>query len=164
MDRIIIIDDSGIQKKLEKFLLANKNNIRLNTDMDEIALSNDFALSEIIKTYEEKHKLKIHTKSRVWFFKSREIIRFEALEKDTRVYLTNQNRPVINENIDEVENQIKDFSFLRIHNKHIINMNHIARIFEDDSEKISLLNGDVLPVEKLRKQYILESIEKHNKL
>jgi len=164
MDKIIIIDDSGVQDELEKFIVANKKHILFNSDMDLLLLEKNPILKDIIENYESKHKIKIHTKSRVWFFKSREIVRFEAGKGNTTAYLTNKNHSVINENINQIENQLKDFSFLRIHNNHIVNMSFITRIFEDNSGKVTLTNGDILPVDNQRKQYIIETLEKHNKL
>jgi two-component system LytT family response regulator len=164
MDKIIIIDNNEIQDELEKFIVANKKHILFNSDMDLLSLERNPILKDIIENYESKHKIKIHTKSRVWFFKSREIVRFEAGQGNTTAYLTNKNHSVINENIDQIESQLKDFSFLRIHNDHIVNMVFITRIYEDNKEKVTLTNGDILPIDNQRKQYILETLEKYNKL
>jgi len=164
MDKIIIIDNNEIRDELEQFIADNKKHILFNSDMDLLSLESNPILKEIIENYELKHKIKIHTKTRVWFFKSREIVRFEAGNGNTTAYLTNKNHSVINENINQIENQLKDFSFLRIHNNHIVNMNFITRIFEDNSGKVTLTNGDILPVDNQRKQYIIETLEKHNKL
>jgi two-component system LytT family response regulator len=164
MDKIIIIDNNEIQDELEEFIVANKKHILFNSDMDLLSLEKNPILKDIIENYESKHKIKIHTKSRVWFFKSREIVRFEAGQGNTTAYLTNKNHSVINENIDQIESQLKDFSFLRIHNDHIVNMVFITRIYEDNKEKVTLTNGDILPIDNQRKQYILETLEKYNKL
>ncbi len=164
MDKIIIIDNNEIQEELEKFIIANKKHILFNSDMDLLSLERNPILKDIIENYESKHKIKIHTKSRVWFFKSREIVRFEAGQGNTTAYLTNMNHSVINENIDQIENQLKDFSFIRIHNDHIINMNFIVKITAGQNVNIELMNGDIVPIEDQRKQYILKSLENHNKL
>ncbi len=164
MDKIIIIDNNEIRDELEQFITENKRHILFNSDMDLLSLESNPVLKEIIDNYELKHKIKIQTKSRIWFFKNYEIVRFEASKGNTMVYLTNESRAVINENIDEIENQLKDFSFLRIHNDHIVNMVFIARIYEDNNEKVTLTNGDILPIDNQRKQYILETLEKYNKL
>ena len=164
MDKIIIIDNNEIQEELEKFIVANKKHILFNSDMDLLSLERNPILKDIIENYESKHKIKIHTKSRVWFFKSGEIIHLEAKQQNTLLYLTNKNRSLINENIDQIENQLKDFSFIRIHDNHIINMNFISKINAGGDENIELINGDIIPIESQRKQYILKSLENHNKL
>ena len=164
MDKIIIIDNNEIQEELEKFIIANKKHILFNSDMDQLSLERNPILKGIIDNYEEKHKIKIQTKNRIWFFKSGEIIHLEAKQQNTLLYLTNKNRSLINENIDQIENQLKDFSFIRIHNDHIINVNFISKINAGWDENVELINGDIIPIESQRKQSILKSLENHNKL
>ncbi|NOX46768.1 MAG: hypothetical protein GXO89_07305 [Chlorobi bacterium] len=164
MDKIIIIDNNEIQEELDKFINTNQKHILFNSDMDQLSLERNPILKGIINNYEVKHKIKIQTKNRIWFFKSGEIIRLEGKRQNTILYLTNKSRPLINESIDQIENQLKDFSFIRIHNDHIINVNFISKIATGQDEYIELINGETIPVESQRKQSILKSLETHNKL
>ena len=164
MDKIIIIDNNDIQEELDKFININQKHILFNSDMEQLSLERNPILKVIIDEYEEKHKIKIQTKNRIWFFKSGEIIRLEGKRQNTILYLTNKNRSLINESIDQIENQLKDFSFIRIHNDHIINVNFISKITAGQDEYIELINGEIVPIESQRKQYILKSLENHNKL
>jgi len=161
MDKIIIIDDSGIQKELEKFLIANKKHIRLSSDMDELSLGNNSILSEIIKRYEDKHKLKIQTKDKIRFYKSNEIIRFEAKQDKTIIFLSNNTTSEIDESIEGIEQQLQNFSFIRIHKNHIINVNFISKIYGNFDNQIELTNGETIPVTKNRKKQIMDSLNKH---
>jgi DNA-binding LytR/AlgR family response regulator len=164
VDKIIIIDNNEIQEELDKFINTNQKHILFNSDMDQLSTETNPILKGIIDNYEEKHKIKIRTKTRIWFFKSSEIIRLEAKKQNTILYLTNQNRSLINESIDQIENQLKDFSFIRIHDDHIVNVNFISKITAGWDESIELINGEIVPIENQRKQYILKSLENHNKL
>jgi len=159
MDKIIIIDNTGIREEVEKFIFKNRKHILFASDLDEMTLNENPVLKEIIANYEEQNKIKIHTKSRIWFFKGHEIIRIEGREKDTVIYLSDKHTRVLNESIDEIENQLKDFSFIRIHRNHIVNINYLSKIA---GEKTELTTGDVLPIEPQLKQYIAESIEKYH--
>ncbi len=164
MDKIIIINDSGIQSELENFLIANKKHIRFSSNMDEISLGQNPILKEIVRNYEEKHKVKIHSKDNIRFFRANEIIRIKANKDKTLIFLINEKVDEINETIDQIENQLKDFSFIRIHDDHIINTSFIAKITAGRDIDIELMNGDIVPIEDQRKQYILNSLENHNKL
>ena len=161
MDRIFIIDDDGIKEKLEKFLIANKKHIRLNSDMDELSLGNNSILSEIIKRYEDKHKLKIQTKDKIRFYKSNEIIRFEAKQDKTIIFLSDNTTSEIDKSINDIESQLKSFFFIRTHENHIINVNYISKIYGDSDELIELLNGETVPVTINRKKYIMNFLNKH---
>lgn len=159
MDKIIIIDNNGIQDELEKFIIANKKHILFNSDMEYLSLKTNPILKEIIKNYEEKHKIKIQTKNGIWFFKSHEMIRMESKGENTVIYLTNKTHQLINENINQIEIQLKDLSLLRTHDNHLINVNYISQISNRD-QNIKLNNGDIIPIDEQRKQQILISLEK----
>ena len=120
MDKIIVINDSGIQPELEEFLIANKKHVRFNSDMDEMSLGQNPILKEIVRKYEEKQKIKIHSKDNIRFFQANEIIRFKANKDKTIVFLINEKVVEINESIDKIEQQLKVLPFLRIHENHIM--------------------------------------------
>jgi DNA-binding LytR/AlgR family response regulator len=154
MDKIIIIDDSGIANQLEAFLTANREHIRLSSDMDEISLGLNPVLKEIVKRYEEKHKIKIKSKDNIYFFKNNEIVRFEAKLDQTSIFLVSNEATEVNEYIDNIEEQLKNFDFLRIHTNHIINVHFISKIFEKGQNTIELTDGTILPVSDFRKELI----------
>ena len=163
MDKIIIIDDNGIQKELAEFLMANKNHVRLHSNMDELSLSTNPLLKEIIKQYGEKHKVKIQSKDNIRFFKTNDIIRFEAIYGKTTIYMTDGSHSEISENISAIEEQLEDFSFLRIHPNHIVNLQFLSKISSQDKNQIELTSGVILPVTETHKELIIEFLNKYFK-
>ena len=161
MDKIIIINDSGIQSELEKFIIANKKHIRFNSDMDEISLSNNSLFQEITKRYEEKHKVKIHSKDNIRFFQANEIIRFKANKNKTNIFLANEKVVEINESLDKIEQQLGKQPFLRIHESHIINVHFISKIFDKTENNIELNDGTLLPVTEIRKDIITKFLNRY---
>lgn len=161
MDKIIIIDDSGIKKELEVFLLANREHIRLSSDMDEVSLGQNPALKEIINRYEEKHKVKIQSKDYVRFYKLSEIIYIKSFENKSTLYQDNNNSIILNETIDSIENQLLDFPFLRVHLNYIVNLNHVVRVSGKIEDSIELTNGDIVPVSKAKNEIIIDFLNKY---
>ncbi|MCD4788658.1 MAG: LytTR family transcriptional regulator [Bacteroidales bacterium] len=161
MDKIIIINDSGIQKELEEFLIANKKHIWFSSDMDEISLGQNPILKEIVRRYEEKHKIKIQSKDHIRFFRANEIIRFKANNNKTIIFLTNEKVVEINETIDNIEQQLENQPFLRLHEDHIINVNFISKIFNKTENNIELNDGTSLPVTEIRKEFIMNFLNKY---
>ncbi len=161
MDKIIIINDSGIQYKIEKFLKTNKNHIKFSSYMDEISLGQNPILKEIISKYEDKCRIKIHSKDNISFFRANEIVRFKAHKNKTNIFLTNEKVVEINESIDNIEQQLENQQFLRIHEAHIINVNFISKIFDKTENNIELNDGTLLPVTEIRKEYIINFINNH---
>jgi len=161
VDKIIIINDSRIQPELNKFLFANKKHIRFSSDMDEISRGNNSLFQEIIKRYEEKQKVKIQSGDNISFFQANEIIRFKANSDKTIIFLTNNKTVGINENIENIELQIKELPFLRIHTDHIINVHFISKVIEKAESDIELNDGTLLPVSEKQKKIITGFLNKH---
>ncbi|MEZ5198456.1 MAG: LytTR family transcriptional regulator DNA-binding domain-containing protein [Bacteroidales bacterium] len=161
MDKIIIIDDSGIKKELEAFLMANKNHIRLSSDMDELSLGQNPVLKEIVRRYEEKHKVKIQSKDHVRFYKLNDIIHFEAAENFTFIYQSDGTKNIVNETIDSIEIQLQDFPFFRTHPNHIVNLHHIVRVSDQSENRIELSTGDNVPVTASKKEIIIDFLNKY---
>lgn len=161
MDKIIIIDDSGIQKELQKFLLANKDHIRLSSDMDEVSLGENPILKEIVRKYEQKHKVKIQSKDHVRFYKLNDIIHLESVGNKTKLYHSDQNQIEINESLNSIEIQLQDFPFFRTHLNHIVNLHHLVKVAEDTEDNIELSNGDIVPLTSSKKKTIIEFLYKY---
>jgi len=164
MDKIIIINDSRIEDKLEKFLIANRNHIRFISDMDEVALCQNPVLMEIINRYEEKHKIRIESGNQQWFFRSAEIVRIEAKNDNIEIHLNNKRIIRINLKIDLLKKHLESFSFIRVHKDHIVNVNYLSKIYDMNAEVIELSNGTRLPVSKSYKssvQHIFEEYFNH---
>lgn len=161
MDKIIIINDNGIQSELEEFLIANKKHVRFSSDMDEISMSKNSLLQEIIKRYEEKHKVKIQSKDNVRFFKLNDIVHLESAGTKTTLFQSDNNKIEVNESIDKIETQLQDFPFFRTHQNHIINLNHIVKVADETGDNIELSNGSVIPVTESNKKMIIKFLNRY---
>lgn len=129
--------------------------------MDEISLSNNSLFKEIIKRYEEKHKVKIQSKNQIRFFKVNEILHFIANKEKTIIILSNEKSIEIDKPIDEIEQQLKELPFLRIHADHIVNVNFISKVFNKNKNNIELSDGTLLPVSDIRKEFIMDFLNNY---
>jgi len=163
MDRIIIIDDKVIRNELEAFLIANQEHIRLNSDMDEVSLSENPTLQEIITLYEDKYKVKIRSRDNIRFYKLNDIVRLESLDKQTKLILINGKINLINESLADVEKQLKDFPFFRTHTHHIVNLHHVTGIKDLAEASIMLSTGDAVPLSNKEKELIINILNKYIK-
>lgn len=155
MDKIIVIDDKGIQKELEQFLVSNKTHVRLNTYMDELTLGQNPMLQEIIRQYEEKHKIRIRSKDRIYIFKQNDLVRLSIVDGKTCAFLLNGKIREIFGTLDALEEQLSNFPFLRTHPDHIVNMNFISGIKGKDEKRIELLDKSYVPICDERMEIIL---------
>jgi two-component system LytT family response regulator len=161
LDKIIIIDDSGIKKELEAFLLANREHIRLSSYMDEVSLGQNPVLKEIVRRYEERHKVKIQSKDLVRFYKLNDIIHFKSEGNKTILFQSDGTSNLIGENIDDIEKQLTNFPFIRTHEHYIVNLHHIKKVSGANDDLIELGNGGVVPVSPAKKKLIIDFLNKY---
>lgn len=105
--------------------------------------------------------MKIISNDQILFFKNSAIIRFESVGDNTIIYFLNGKLLEIDESIDSIEVQLKDSGFIRIHDKHIVNVNYITNIPYNSTDLIKLENGVLIPVSKKIKDQIIEILKSH---
>lgn len=105
--------------------------------------------------------MKITSESQILFFKNNEIIRFESVAYNTIIHFINGTSSEIHEPIDSIEKQLTDVDFIRIHDKHIVNVNYIARIAGGREDFVELSNAEILPIDNEQKEIILELLTNH---
>jgi DNA-binding LytR/AlgR family response regulator len=146
MDKIIIINDNKIEEQLERFLAANRQNIRLVSDMDEMALARNPVLKEIIQQYEQKHKLRITSDDQVWLFRSSEIVWIEREKNSLVVHLRSWKTEKVDLPVAKLMPQLEGFPFVQVHPDYIINLNYLATVHEKDAKVVDLTDGTSLPI------------------
>ncbi len=105
--------------------------------------------------------MKISSNRQILFFKNDNVLRLEADGNQTIIYFIDGNRQKIDEPIKSIEAQLKDPGFIRIHDRHIVNVNHIARIAAGNDDFVEMSNAEVLPIETGQKQIIVELLANH---
>lgn len=159
MDKIIIINDTRIENKLEEFLVANRKHVRLITNMEELSLGGNPVFKEIIDRYEQKNKIRILAGNQVWFFKSSEICRIEANGNTIKIH-QKHHISEIKIDINRLWDQLESFSFIRVHPLHIVNFNCIVKLYESYNNTIVLSDGYKIPVSDDYKSSVLHVINK----
>lgn len=91
----------------------------------------------------------------------KEILYCESEGGYTRVFLQNQNKPVlICRTLKEVEEVLRDKGFFRVHNSFVINLSFMYKYIKGDGGEIIMTDGKNIPVSRNRKQDFLMRIEK----
>ncbi|MEZ5083902.1 MAG: LytTR family DNA-binding domain-containing protein [Bacteroidales bacterium] len=161
MDRVIIIDDAGIKERLNKFLNENKNNIRIDTDLEELSMGENTVIKELLAKYEEKYKIKIQSKDTLQLIPANDIVHIEIQDQHQFLYLSNNSTIEAKEPLLKFEKQLNRFPFLKTSPGFIININHITSISQTDENYIVMKTGEKIPVTKDKKRLIVHFIEKH---
>ncbi|MFB6343541.1 LytTR family transcriptional regulator DNA-binding domain-containing protein [Saccharicrinis sp. FJH62] len=105
--------------------------------------------------------MKIAAKDHIHFYKAEDIIRFEYDTEDISVHFKNGNTEHIDAEMDQLSRDLEDLGFIRVHFKHIININHIAQIPGTEPDTVKLENGDIIPLLPDARDQLLTLLKDH---
>lgn len=131
-------------KKVEESMNGEELNLKLKT-----LLSN---ISEPLKT---KKKIVLKTMDRIYSVDINDIIRFESDGGYSKVYLLDGKRIMVSRTMKEFEDMLLDSNFLRVHNSHLINMNHLY-CFEKTEGHVVMKDDSIVPVSNRKKEQLIE--------
>ena len=85
------------------------------------------------------------------FLYANNIIYIQALSNYCKIFLTNGKQIVIAKTLKKVEDILDSYTFLRIHNSIIININFIDKYKIIDYQKVYLQNGTCFTISRRKK-------------
>jgi two-component system LytT family response regulator len=87
-----------------------------------------------------------------------DIIRCESDSNYTRIILKEDKPLLVSKTLKNIEEQIDSTQFIRIHNSHLINVAFIKKYKKGKGGSITMINGDVVPVSRAKKNEFFEGI------
>lgn len=89
-----------------------------------------------------------------------DIVRCEASDNYTEVVLLNGKKHMVSKTLKEFEETLAPFSFCRIHNSHLINLNHVVQYSK--SGQVKMKDDSWVEISKRKKTSFLELIRTHS--
>ncbi len=105
-------------------------------------------------------KIPLATQNSLVFVKQNDIVYCESSGNYTQFYLTNNKQILVSRQLGEYEKLLPETQFIRIHDKHIINLQYLAEYIKGNGGEVKLDNGKTLPVATRRKEELLNRFEK----
>ncbi len=114
---------------------------------------------------ESKNQMKtihiaITTNTGLTFVRRSEIIYCLSDGSYTHIYLEGGQKLTVSKNLKEVTATLNDDQFVRIHNSHLINLNHTCNFINNSHNCVVMSNGEELAVARNRKKEFLELFTK----
>lgn len=103
-------------------------------------------------------KIGIPTAKGFLFVNVADIIHCEAEDRYTRVYKTNGQKILATRHLKEFEDLLMSHHFFRVHNAHLININHVEEFFKEDGTYITMSDGSQISVSRRRKNDFLQRL------
>jgi two-component system, LytTR family, response regulator len=86
-----------------------------------------------------------------------EVIRCEADDNYTYIFLRNKTKIVASRSLKEMEEQLREFSsFLRVHHSYIVNLNEVVKYVRGEGGYLVMTDGTTVNVSRSRKEALLK--------
>ncbi|MCF8368593.1 MAG: LytTR family DNA-binding domain-containing protein [Bacteroidales bacterium] len=87
-----------------------------------------------------------------------EIIRLEASHNYTDCFLLNNKKILVSKPLINFETILNDLNFVRVHNKHLVNLKYVVRYFKGSGGYLKMTDNSEVSVSKSRKNDFLERL------
>lgn len=96
----------------------------------------------------------------VHFVRLSEIVRLEAEDNYTHFLLKNGSRITASKTIKAYEDTLMRLNFVRVHKKHIVNMNYMKTYIKGEGGYLILDNEETIEVSRRKKAALMESVKR----
>ncbi len=94
------------------------------------------------------------------FMEPDEIIRCESDSNYTHIFLANGKKLTFAKTLKDVEENIGGNPFYRIHQSHLINMNHVSKYIKGDGAYVIMKDGTQITISRNKKEAFMETFRK----
>ena len=89
----------------------------------------------------------------------KDIIRCEANDNYTNVYLASGKKYLVSGTLKHYEELLPEKDFIRVHHSHLINMNHMLRFLKEDGGYAIMSDGSKVEVSRRKKDEFLKKLK-----
>ena len=125
------------------------------TQDDDLNLRIKALLNNINESSKSKKKIVLKTMERIYSVDVSDVVRFESDGGYTKVYLADGKRIMVSRTLKDFDDLLNEVGFLRVHNSHLINMEHLF-CFEKTEGHIVMKDDSIVPVSNRKKEHLLE--------
>lgn len=105
-------------------------------------------------------KMSIAALDGIHFVKIREIIRFEAEDNYTHIFMEGGQRITASKTIKAYEDMLTPFNFYRVHKRHVINLNYMRRFVKGDGGYLIMDDDIKIEVSRRRRPAFMEQLRR----
>ena len=107
-------------------------------------------------------KIGISALDGVHFVRLSEIVRLEAEDNYTHFMLNTGDKITASRTIKAYEDTLAQLNFVRVHKKHIVNMNFMKTYIKGEGGYLILDNGDSIEVSRRKKSALMDSVRRNH--
>lgn len=107
-------------------------------------------------TEPEDLKIALPTQKGYDFVQPNDIVRCESDNTYTTFYLTDQRKVVVSRTLKNCEQMLAPFTFCRVHNSSLINLNYITEYVRGEGGIVIMADGSEVAISRRRKEHFLQ--------
>lgn len=107
---------------------------------------------------EGSKKIALPTANGISFIDTQDIIRCEASGNYTCFYLKSQEKILVSRTLKEFEDMLVQHDFYRIHNSHLVNLNHVLKYVKLGGDMVVMSDGSQIEISRRKKDGFLHRL------
>lgn len=108
-------------------------------------------------------KMSISALDGIYFVSIKDIVRFEAEDNYTHIYLNSGDRITASKTIKSYEDMLNTVNFYRVHKRHVINLNFMRKFVKGDGGYLVMDDGKKIEVSRRRRPAFMEQLRRLQK-
>ncbi len=109
-------------------------------------------------------KMSISALDGIYFVNIRDIVRFEAEDNYTHIFLQSGERITASKTIKSYEDLLGPFNFYRVHKRHVINLNYMRKFVKGDGGYLVMDDEIKIEVSRRRRPAFMEQLKRLQKV
>lgn len=137
-------------------LMEAVSRIRVNDSKTEERVA---LLDSIYRNPNAFEKLSVSAIDGIYFVKLKDIVRLEADDNYTHIFLDDGQRITASKTIKSYDDLLQSVNFFRVHKRHVINLNYMRKFVKGDGGYILMEDDKQIEVSRRRRPAFLEQIK-----
>ena len=113
---------------------------------------------EITTQQDREKRIPIPTAEKLFFEPVGSIVRCEGQVNYTAIHLVSGERILVSKTLKEYDTLLREYNFIRVHQSHLVNRDHIRKFVKSDGGYLILSDGSQVSVARNRKERIVSTL------
>lgn len=87
------------------------------------------------------------------------IVRIESERSYARIFLTNGRVIMVSKCLNDYQNMLDSSTFFRIHNSHLVNLNHVVMFVRTDGGYVEMTDNSKIPISRSKKDIFIQVMQ-----
>jgi two-component system LytT family response regulator len=144
------IDPEALQAAVRRINPKKNNKIESKLDVFNHVYNNPNAFE----------KMSISALDGIYFVNLKDIVRFEAEDNYTHIYLKSGEKITASKTIKAYEEMLQGLNFYRVHKRHVINLNYMRKFVKGDGGYLVMDDGKKIDVSRRRRPSFMEQMRR----